>query len=277
MYLLENDFLRVEFINESAQIKSAVNKETGLEYIFDGIHGWSQQNPILFPMITNTYDKTQLINGNVYHMTNHGIARHAQFNCIKQEDNCIVFQLKETPESLQLYPFKFTLNVTYSLDKNNIKISYEIINNDDIDMPFQFGLHPAFNCPLETQSSYSDGKIVFDNKEKQKSLIGVFSIDGDTINLNREIFVTTPTILFKDLNSKHVSLVSGNHGVTVDISDFDYCAFWTPNDSNFICIEPWLGHGDLQDLGQQEFSTREGTMILSSKENKTINVSYKLF
>ena len=70
---------------------------------------WAGRNPTLFPMVGSTWNKEIHIDGNVYHMGNHGFARNSDFTCVFHDDTRIVMELKDSEETLKQYPFKFTL------------------------------------------------------------------------------------------------------------------------------------------------------------------------
>lgn len=278
MITLENQYLKVEFIAESAQISSVVNKVYDLQYIHDGKKDWSQQNPLLFPMISNTYNKQQLINGKYYSMSNHGIFRHREFNLVSQNEDSVVFETTSDESTKELFPFDFKFTVTHRLTFDSLKINYELVNTSDDELPFQFGLHPAFVCPLDKTKQYSDYRIEFECDEHQHGLIGTYAIDGNTIALNHDVFRETPTILLERVNSSWVKLTDGYHGVKVDINGYDHLAFWTPNQAEFVCIEPWVGHGDLKPLDHEvEFKDRPFTKTVQPNESWEIGVNYLFF
>lgn len=277
MITLHNDCLEVNFINESAQIHSVKSKHYGYEYIHDGVNGWSQQNPILFPMISNTSSKEQLINDTIYHMANHGVVRHAHFDVMHQSEDSITFVKKADKDTLALYPYRFELQVCYTLDNDGIVVDYKVINHEQHLMPFQFGLHPAFKCPLDDSKAYSDYYIEFEKDEHQSSLIGEYTIDGNRIALSHDIFMKAPTVLFKSVNSNWVKLSDGYHGVKVDVEGFDHLAFWTPGTANLLCIEPWYGHGDLDNNELIEFKNRENTICLAANQVWTAKTRYTFF
>ena len=56
----------------------------------------------------------------------------------------VTLVLESTPLTKFLYPFDFTLLVTYNLVGNKATISLTVINEGDTDMPFSFGYHPYF-------------------------------------------------------------------------------------------------------------------------------------
>ena len=277
MVTLRNDNFEVTLIEEGGQIHSAKNLPTGIEYIHDGINGWGQQNPLLFPMISNTLSKEQLINGKTYHMSNHGVVRRALFSVESFDATHATLVKKADDATLALFPFNFELRVDYTLENDGIAINYTVINHDAIEMPFQFGLHPAFKCPLTSDHNYSDYTIEFEKEETKKGLIGQFELNGKSFALNHGLFEKAPTILFDKVNSTWVQMSDGDHGVRVSLNGFDHIAFWTPDTASLLCIEPWCGHGDLGGEQPCEFKDRDCTKVVAPNSSWAINVKYTLF
>ena len=74
-YILENSEARVVISTKAAEIHSFVAKDNGIEMMWNGNpEYWAGRNPILFPQVGNTYNKTQVFKGKEYHMGNHGLA-----------------------------------------------------------------------------------------------------------------------------------------------------------------------------------------------------------
>ena len=280
MITLENEILKVSFTPISAQITSAIRKDNGYEYVHDGKVGWAQQNPILFPMVCSTFNGKQLFDGKVYEMGKHGVVRHANMDVVEADENHVVFELSDNEDRLKQYPYHFCLRVTYTLQGDTIHIDYVISNRDGKTMPFQFGLHPAWHCPLKAGQSFSDYHLEFEQEEHAKSLIGDCDLDGTTIPLSYDIFKKAPTVLYTGLKSKKVTLSDGTNGVSVNFEKFPWIAFWTPGESPFLCIEPWVGHGDLNEDPNQsmvEFASRDATLSLKPGEAWGIDIDYRLF
>lgn len=280
MITLENEILRVSFTPISGQITSAVRKDNGFEYVHDGKTGWAQQNPILFPMVCTTFNGKQLFDGQVYAMGKHGVVRHANMDVVEQDENHVVFELCDNEERLKLYPYHFCLRVTYTLHGDTIHIDYVVSNRDGKTMPFQFGLHPAWHCPLDSNQQFTDYYLEFEHEEDIHSLIGQCDLKGNKMPLSYDIFKQAPTVLYHGLTSKQVALTDGKHGVRVNFEKFPWLAFWTPGESPFLCIEPWVGHGDLNDDPNQpmvEFADRDATLSLNPGEAWGIDIDYQLF
>ncbi|MEG1630508.1 MAG: aldose 1-epimerase family protein [Erysipelotrichaceae bacterium] len=272
---LENQEVEVTFNLLGAEIQSFTDKATKIQYMWQGDEeNWSGKNPTLFPIVSGTYKGGSYeIDGKTYTMKNHGFIRKSMFTCIKESKDQIIFEFNANEETLSVFPFKFKFHTIYELNGKTLTIRYEIFNCDKVDMPFGFGLHPGFNCPLVKGEKFEDYKLVFSGEEQLTQWImdntsdkGVRkeSLTLKEIPLNYETFEKYPTLIYTGMKSPYVSLVGKDHGVKISISGYEFLAFWTAHaGSPFICLEPWHSHGDFYDT-PEDFYHREGTMILSS-------------
>ena len=235
---------------------------------------WAGRNPILFPIVGNTYNKTYELYGKTYSFkTNHGFTRNAAFKCIKNDTTGITMRFKDNEDTYSQYPFHFTLDVDYQLEGKTLTIVYRITNNDDKAMPFGFGLHPAFNVPLTKDQTIKDYYVKFSNIEDNKNLIGPYHLKGNKIDLNYEIFKDNPTLIFEHINSSYVSLTNGINGIKVSATGYRWFAIWTKENAPFVCLEPWHSHSDFEEVNVS-FDKREGTIIL--EPNRSYITSYTI-
>ena len=249
---ISNEILSLKVSSKACEMHSLKRKDDDYEYLWNGDEKyWKGRNPILFPQVSSTSLKINIINGKEYPMGNHGFARNSEFEFIKKEDNSLTFLLKENEETLKQYPYKFNLFVNYKLEENNVIISYEIKNTDNVDLPFGFGLHPAFNVSKDFKDSY----IIFDDKDK--------------LVLGNELFKEYPTY-FVEPTPKKATLFSNNHHLSLEFPDFKYLAIWSPF-APFVCIEPWLIKGSKDGV---DFTKREDTITL--KPNESYKINYKI-
>ena len=66
---LENERYEVTFVEKGGEIYSFTDKQTGLQYMWQGDNdNWGGKNPSLFPIIGNTYTKDYQIDGKTYAM-----------------------------------------------------------------------------------------------------------------------------------------------------------------------------------------------------------------
>lgn len=285
---LENKRYEVTFTTAGGEIASFTDKETGIQYMWQGDETyWSGSNPSLFPMIGNTYDKTYTMDGTTYAMKNHGLIRYATLHALPSEEGQVVMGLDSDATTMAEYPFPFHYEVAYTLEDNKLTITYHITNTGEKEMPFTFGLHPGFNCPLCAKESFADYKLIFSNEEHVQQLIfdeakakpyELRDVHIKEIPCDYELIDRYATLIYKSARSAYLTLQGpSNHGVRISIAGYPYLAIWTAREgAPFICLEPWYGHGDFSKL-DVPFEEREGTMRLSSKQTFTTSYTIEVF
>ena len=285
-FKLENEFCRLEVIPEAAEITYFFDKTNNVEIMYQGDEGWSGRNPSLFPIIGSTYSKYYEIHGKQYTMKNHGLARYATFKGEQLEDK-LIFTFCSDEETLKQYPFDFVFEITYSLEGKTLHIDYTIKNTSKEDMPYSFGLHPAFRVPQYKNEKFEDYSIDFEFNEEATQLVFDPSFNENikekkvqlnSWKLSREDINHYATLVYKDYKSSYVTLShQGEPRLRVHFAGFPYLALWThPTPSNFICIEPWYGHSDFE-KETPDFYHREGTMILKPGEETQFSYQIELF
>ena len=284
---LENALYEVTFTLKGAEIQRFTDKRTGIQYMWQGDEKfWTGKNPTLFPIVGNTYTKDYEINGKRYAMKNHGIIRISTFTCIEQSDHRIVFELCDNEETRAVYPFSFRFHTIYELSDWGLTISYEITNTGETDMPFSFGLHPGFNCPLMEGESFEDYRLVFDHEEHldhwimdetAKKGVRIKPITVKEIPLRYAEIEAYETLMYTGMKSNTVTLQGKEHGVRVGIAGYPMLAFWTCKPgAPYLCIEPWYGYGDFY-ATEKDFYHRDGTMILSPQKLFTTSYTIEVF
>ena len=256
LFWIENKYLQVEVCTKAAEVYTFKYVDDDYNYVWSGDEKyWRGRNPILFPQVSSTDNKTTLINGISYPMGNHGFARNSIFKVEEVKEDEITLSLSENEETLKQYPFKFKLSVNYKLVDKKLVITYTIKNNSDIVMPYGFGLHPAFACPID----YKDTQIILE-KEEEKF--------GNNIDINKQLFIDYPTVIIKDYKSKYALLKTNNRTLKIGLEGFKILGIWSQGP--FVCIEPWM---NLTDKDHSiEMKDRKGFMNL--KPNEEIKFSY---
>lgn len=265
LYNLENKQASVVIATRAAEIHSFKKKSDGVEVMWQGDpHYWAGRNPILFPQVGNTYNKKQIFKGHEYALGNHGFARHSEFTLVDKGNDTLTLVLKADERTKALYPYDFALYVHYHLTGSTLNLSYRIENHDTADLPFGFGLHPAFNCPL-VDDRFEDYYLAFASEEEGESAEYQL-FEAKKIHLNRELFSRFPTLIFKQPVSPFVTLTNGVKAVRVKAAAYPWLAFWSPGNAPFICIEPWLSHGDFAE-NDLPFAKREGIINLTNAKH----------
>ena len=284
MVVLENDFIKVHVNLKGAELSSLVNKTTGFEHLWqaDPIV-WGFHAPNLFPIVGSCINNELLINGIKYPIKRHGFARHSLFELVHQSAYEAKFRLVYSESSLEVFPYKFAFEISYSIKDSKLAINYQVQNLDNRTMHFSLGAHPAFNIPFYQNEQLSDYYIEFSDDDcLEKHLLddsGYFTHQTQNVKLVSNKLQLTPdlfksdALVFKKLKSREVRLKSykSTNYLTVSFPDFTSLGIWAPLGAPFVCIEPWLGYADRQ--GElEEFSRKEG--ILSLDSSKSFKAEY---
>lgn len=288
-YILENENIKISASTFGGELNNLITKKDNVEFLWNGDEKyWKYHSPILFPIVGKVFNNKYRVENAEYELPQHGLARTREFKMIEKDDNHIVFELLWSEDTLKIYPYKFSLRLSYELLENGVKVGYEVKNLDDKEIYFSIGGHPAFMCPLLDEEKFEDYYFQFNQKENVGNMdldtsVGYFTgktneffNNSNIINLKLDLF-KDDALIFNGLKSNLITLKSNknNKELTMDFTGFPYLALWTkPTGTPFVCIEPWYGHSDYKGFNG-EFKDREGIEKLSI--NSKFNAEYKLF
>lgn len=258
----------------------------GTEYIWSGDPAyWSGRDPILFPIVGALKNGTVQADRGQCRMSRHGFARNLEFIPAERGGDFVTLELRDTPETLEQYPYPFRLRVTHRLTDRGFATAYEVTNTGDGPMPFCIGGHTAYRCPLYPGERFEDYSLVFDEREDAPSiavraggLLGgtleePYLMGTDRIALRHGIFDKADTLIFDGLRSRGVRLVNERtgRGVRVDFGQFPMLGIWTMPEKNapYICIEPWQGCAAYEDETGR-FEDKPHAVVLAPGESKTL-------
>lgn len=257
MVELKNEQISVVIAEKGAELQS-IKDANGKEYLWQADPAfWPRHSPILFPIVCSVNDDTYTVDGQAYHLPRHGFARDTDFKLIAQSERKVTFALESSEATKQVYPYDFTLSISYVLDDNKIGVIWHVHNTDTREIHFQIGGHPAFNIPDMKVGESQYGRIRLDNQEPLDGLKSY--IDGSHEMIETPVETEDGIIEFSDNTWRndsvkiHKSQVhraellnkAGDPVVTVDFRT-PVIAFWSPyqKQAPFVCIEPWYGLGD---------------------------------
>ena len=246
----------------------------GVEKLHDGKNYWKRHAPVLFPIVGKLKNGETQIDGQIYKMGQHGFARDMEFDEIGQNK----YMLKFNDETLNLYPYKFELYISYEIKENSITTKYTVKNVDNKTIYFGLGGHPAFICNYEKCEidfekdensiefyQLDDGLIKCEPEEKSKFM------KANKIILNSNSF-DNDAIIMKKIKSKEITLKENCKKILkFKFKDFPILAIWTKKDANFLCIEPWMNTADTIN-SDGKYKNKEG--IIPLEQGKEFNASY---
>ena len=252
MIELKNEQLAILVAEKGAELQS-VKDSDGREYLWQAGPAWPRHSPILFPIVCSVNDETYLVDGQEYHLPRHGFARDMDFTLISRTQDKVTLALHDSEATLQVYPFRFNLAVTYRLEANKLHVIWHVENTDDQEIHFQIGGHPAFNVP----GGKLEGTIKLDNEDPMDALKSYadgshdmvevpLDADSGILEINSSFFRNDSVKIHKSQTRRAMLMdTNGEPAVTVDYKT-PVCAFWSPfgKEAPFVCIEPWYGIGD---------------------------------
>ena len=139
---------RAEIAFLGAQLESLQSPD-GREYLWQrDPKWWSGCAPVLFPMVGALRQGRTVIEGRIYEMPQHGLARRREFSLLSQAEDEAVFSLRADDATRQQYPYDFELQIAYRAEGASLTTEYRVFNRGETPMPYAIGGHPAFNIPL---------------------------------------------------------------------------------------------------------------------------------
>lgn len=278
MHVLENDWLRIEVSELGAELQRLYRKDTGLEYLWSGDPAyWGKFSPVLFPIVGTLRNNHYRYKGTDFTLPRHGFAREKRFDVTAATASILEFTLQDDEATRVVYPFRFVLRLTYTLEEHRLRVAYTVLNPDENLLYFSLGAHPAFAVPLERGTAYHDYRLVFNRPETtvrwglQDGLLlnkgESFLVDSRDIPLSETLFARDAIVL-KGLSSDEVSLVrdGSTHGWTFGFAGWPHLGIWAANGAPFVCIEPWQGHADPVDH-DGDFTTKPGIVKLDPMDS----------
>lgn len=230
-------------------------KKDGKEYVWTGDEKyWTGRAPALFPFVSSLVDGKTVIEGKECTIpTRHGFVRQSELALVESSDSKVVFELCESKETLENYPFKFSFKITHEIFDDGFSTTFSVKNNNERKMPFCIGGHPGFlledgienyklvfekeeNCDIghcDENSRYCDDFVIKKRLVGNEWLLEYKDFDVDAL------FV-------KGVKSNKVSIVDKRNEkvlLTFDYTGFSELVLWTAPGKNapYLCLEPWNG------------------------------------
>ena len=109
---------------------------------------WASRAPILFPIVGTLAEGSFLHEGHRYSLPRHGFARRERFGVQAVTARSALLYLGQDESTEAVYPFRFTLDVSFAIDGPTLTVIASVRNNGFDEMPFSLGFHPGFRWPL---------------------------------------------------------------------------------------------------------------------------------
>ena len=268
MEIISDGSIKVGISEDGAELRSIA--KDGFEYLWQGDEKhWKRHAPLLFPFVGRLCDKRYTYKGHSYDMTSHGFAPASRFSVVSNTGSSVTFSLSSSSETKAVYPFDFSLSVTYSVSDGVLCERVAVENTGSGDMLYGIGFHPGFNVPMDDGLDITDYSVDFpDSINPQRRVFASDHLEagydenarefnGTAIPLSHEIFKDDAIVLKGTGGRAVISSEKGKRSVEVRY-DAPWLGLWQTyaEDTPFLCIEPWYtlpGHtGVLVDIEKRD-------------------------
>jgi len=269
-----------------AQLSTLRDRE-GLELQWNGDPAvWAGRAPLLFPIVGELANGHYRLGERSFALSRHGFARRRAFTVRAATANSVSLRLSDAAETLAVYPFRFELDVDFSITGPTLTAAVTVRNRGASDMPASFGFHPAFRWPLPYGEQRAAHFLEFSAPEpapvRRLDAQGLLlpepqptPVIGRRLALHDALFAHD-VLIFDQLRSDSLSY-GAEHGPRLRVSfpDTPLLGVWTKPGAGFICIEPW--HGIADPVGfAGDFRAKPGVFAVAPGAAKTIVMTVTL-
>jgi galactose mutarotase-like enzyme len=211
-------------------------------------------NPVLFPFVARHYVDGangfwRAADGTVRPMPQHGFAVDANFSVIKDGlEDCLRMRLVDSDETRLFYPFAFQFDVVVSLlPGSRLEVRLETTNTGDRPLPYYAGHHFYFAVPHDRRADWTlhlpcaewgrrspDGAVI-----REKAAQDLLRLD-DPAPIDRfQIGPRESKVTLHNTRTGQRLVFELDHPGSIP---WYVLTTWTEfPDSDFYCVEPWLG------------------------------------
>ena len=207
-------------------------------------------NPLLFPFIGRHFvdgeaGKWRDRDGTVHALPQHGFARDLPFAVADVSDSAVSLLLKSSDATRPGYPYSFDFTTTYRLVRDGLEVTLATRNTGDLPLPYYAGHHFYFALPhgLRAESHLSMPPSARVRQNGDGSLSPPEAGD-DTYAIDDPRLQDTFHVLRA---AGPVRLAMPSQTIEIALNDTGTVPWyavttWTErDDSDFYCVEPWLG------------------------------------
>jgi galactose mutarotase-like enzyme len=266
---------------------SVLRDRDGRDLLWDGDPSvWTGRAPLLFPIVGELAGGVYRLGSSVYPLGRHGFARRSAFRVVASQPAVALFRLTADAASLQIYPFRFELDIRFSVHGPTLAITAELHNRGDVTMPASFGFHPAFCWPLPFGEARQGHFIDFAQDESARvrrlDAHGLLMPERIPAPLTGRRLVLTDAlfdhdaVIFDEVRSRSVTYGAAvGPRIRVDFPDAPMLGVWTKPHAGFICIEPWYGIADPEGYSG-DFNAKPGIFHVAAGSIKTLPIEITL-
>ncbi len=251
IYIIENDTLKVKISSMGAELQSIRRPDDNTEYLWQGdANYWAGRALNLFPICGRLFEGKYIYRGRIFEMMLHGFAKLHEWTVLRQDTAAITLQLKDNADTLAVYPFHFSLEISYVLSGKNLTVTGILHNCDDRPLYFSAGSYVGFRVPLNNNEEFSDYFLQFNTPTAPQQLCinraGLYTEKTKPFPLEDEHILRLQHTLF-DNNALYLQNTGGHvtlgceknsHSIHIEYSSIPYLVLSqkAKTTAPYICI-----------------------------------------
>jgi galactose mutarotase-like enzyme len=278
---------------------SVFRDRSGRDLLWNGDPAvWAGRAPILFPTIGEVAGGNYRLGAKTYRLSRHGFARGKMFEVVTATATerpareppagatSATFRLTADDATLQVYPFRFELDVRFAVSGTTLTVTTSVRNKGTENMPASVGYHPGFRWPLPYGQPRSAHFIEFASNEpapiRRLDSHGLLTpvrhptpISNRRLALDDALFADD-VVIFDEFHSRSVTYgAAEGPRIQVSYPNATYLGIWTKPRAGFICIEPWRGIADPVEFSG-DFTAKPGVFSVAPGEAQSIEMAITL-
>ncbi|RUU77045.1 aldose 1-epimerase family protein, partial [Mesorhizobium sp. M7A.T.Ca.TU.009.01.1.2] len=242
--------------------------------------------PVLFPIVGRLAGDHLRHRSRTYPMTQHGFARDKPFAWAQKGPRSCTLVLTDDADTRARYPFAFRLEVTYTLVRQQLDVTFDITNTGDEPLPASIGAHPAFNWPLQPDLAKTDYWLTFADDEpapirrlKDGLLLKTpqpTPVEGNILPLSERLFDEDAVIMDQPASSSVRYAAERGPALEMSWQGVRELGVWSkPSGAPFLCIEPWHGLASPVDF-DGDFVDKPGLMLIAPGAKRAMSYQIRL-
>jgi galactose mutarotase-like enzyme len=266
---------------------SVLRDVTGRDLLWNGDPAfWTGRAPLLFPIIGELAGGSYRVGSGTYRLPRHGFARSSRFRVVDATHSAAEFELTADQATLDVYPFRFALQIRFELGGATLTLTTHVRNTGDVPMPASFGYHPALRWPLPFGRDRSRHFIAFERDEpapiRRLDAHGLLTptprpspVSNRRLALADSLF-RDDAVIFDEIRSRSVTYgADGAPRLQVSFPDTPYLGVWSKPGAPFVCIEPWHGLADPEGFSG-DFHSKPGVFVVQPGGEVIIRMAIEL-
>lgn len=282
---LHGDGISATIVAQGAELIS-LQDANGFEFLWQAGPEWRRHSPVLFPIVGRLAGDHLRHRGRTYPMTQHGFARDKPFAWARKGPRSCTLVLTDDTDTRARYPFAFRLEVTYTLIRQRLDVTFDITNTGDEPLPASIGAHPAFNWPLQPDLAKTDYRLIFADDEpapirrlKDGLLLKTpqpTPVEGNIFPLSERLFDEDAVIMDQPASSSVRYAAERGPALEMSWQGVRELGVWSkPSGAPFLCIEPWHGLASPVDF-DGDFVDKPGLMLIAPGAKRVMSYQIRL-